>query len=74
MATGISNEADRITTTTSMKGDDSSAKRKCLFFYLNENNKMISSDRNSKILLELDGFLCEESREENLLFTKKHIQ
>lgn len=43
MPTGTSNEANRITTITSMKGDDASAKRKCLFPYLNDNNKKISS-------------------------------
>ena len=52
---------------------DSSIKRKCLFPYLNENNKS-SSNNNKKILLEVDGFLCEESAESNLLFAKKtHI-
>ena len=48
-------------------------KRKCLFPYLIENNKKILPDCNTKILLELDGFLCEESREWNLLVTKNRI-
>jgi hypothetical protein len=73
MVTSVSNASDSIDTVTSTKSVDSSIKRKCLFPYLNENKKNISSNQSSKILLELDGFLCEESREENLLFTKKHI-
>jgi hypothetical protein len=73
MTTGASNQSDHIATTTSATNVDLSIKRKCLFPYLNENNKKILSDQNSKILLELDGFLCEEDCKEKLLFTKKHI-
>ena len=47
-------------------------KRKCLFPYLNENKKVANEDK-SKILIELDTYLCEEGREPNLLFTKKHL-
>jgi len=53
-------------TDTATKSTDSFFKRKCLFPYLN-NTKKILSDNKSKVLLELDGFLCEEG----LLFTKK---
>ncbi|CAF3145510.1 unnamed protein product [Rotaria socialis] len=35
--------------------------------------KRITSDDKSEILMELDAYLCEESREEDLLFSKKHI-
>ena len=47
-------------------------KRKCLFPYLNENKKVANEDK-SKILLELNTYLCEEGREPNLLFTKKYL-
>ena len=47
-------------------------KRKCLFPYLNENKKVANEDK-SKILIELDNYLCEEGREPNLLFPKKHL-
>ncbi|CAF3674926.1 unnamed protein product, partial [Rotaria socialis] len=54
------------------KDNDSSTKRKSLFPYFNE-TKRITSDDKSKILMELDAYLCEESCEEDLLFSKKHI-
>jgi hypothetical protein len=54
------------------KENDSSTKRKCLFPYFNETKKITSDDK-SKILVELDAYLCEESREEDLLFSKKDI-
>ncbi len=57
---------------TATKSTDSFFKRKCLFPYLN-NTKKILSDNKSKVLLELNGFLCEENGEEDLLFTKKHL-
>ena len=55
-----------------IKNTDFLTKRKCLFPYLNENKKVANEDK-SKILIELDAYLCEESREPNLLFTKKHL-
>ena len=54
------------------KNRDFLNKRKCLFPYLNENKKVANEDK-SKILIELDAYLCKESREPNLLFTKKHL-
>jgi hypothetical protein len=44
MVAGVSNASDPIGTVTSTKSVDSSIKRKCLFPYLNENNKKILSD------------------------------
>ena len=41
MPAGVSNEADRIIMNTATKGDDSFGKRKCLFPYLDDNNKKI---------------------------------
>ena len=55
-----------------MKNTDFLTKRKCLFPYLNENKKVDNEDK-SKILIELDTYLCEEGRERNLLLTKKHL-
>ena len=55
-----------------IKNTDFLTKRKCLFPYLNENKKVANEDK-SKILIELDTYLCEEGREPNLLFTKKHL-
>jgi hypothetical protein len=49
---------------------DSFSKRTCLFPLLNESKKS-SFDDETKILAELDTFLCEESCVENLLFAKK---
>jgi hypothetical protein len=54
------------------KNNDPFTKRKCLFPYFNETKKVSIGDK-AKILLELDGYLCEESREENLLFIKKNM-
>ncbi|CAF2128590.1 unnamed protein product [Rotaria magnacalcarata] len=54
------------------KNTDSLTKRKCLFPYLSENKKVSSEDK-SGILMELDAYLCEEDREQNLLFSKKHL-
>ena len=34
---------------------------------------MVANEDKSKILIELDTYLCEEGREPNLLFTKKHL-
>ena len=34
---------------------------------------MYANEDKSKIAIELDAYLCEESREPNLLFTKKHL-
>ncbi|CAM4851733.1 unnamed protein product [Rotaria magnacalcarata] len=42
------------------------------FPYLNENKKVSSEDK-SRILMELDAYLCEEDREQNLLFSRKHL-
>ena len=55
-----------------VKDTDFPNKRKCLFPYLNENKK-VANEYKSKILIELDAYLCEESREINLIFTKKHF-
>ena len=55
-----------------IKNTDFLTKRKCLFPYLNENKKVANEDK-SKILIEFDTYLCEEGREPNLLFTKKHL-
>ena len=55
-----------------IKNTDFLTKRKCLFPYLNENKKVANEDK-SKILIELNTYLCEEGREPNLLFTKKHL-
>ena len=55
-----------------IKNTDFLTKRKCLFPYLNENKKVANEDK-SKILIELDTYLCEEGREPNLLFTEKHL-
>ena len=54
------------------KSTDSLTKRKCLFPYLKENKKVLNEDE-SRILIELDAYLCEESREQNLIFIKKHL-
>ncbi|CAF4553202.1 unnamed protein product [Rotaria sp. Silwood2] len=54
------------------KSTDSLTKRKCLFPYLKENKKVSNEDK-SRILIELDAYLCEESREQNLTFIKKHL-
>ncbi|CAF4451760.1 unnamed protein product, partial [Rotaria magnacalcarata] len=51
------------------KKTDSLTKRKCLFPYLKENKK-VSNENKSRILIELDAYLCEDSREQNLLFIK----
>ena len=34
---------------------------------------MVANEDKSKILIELDTYLCEEGREPNLIFTKKHL-
>ncbi|CAF4745375.1 unnamed protein product, partial [Rotaria socialis] len=54
------------------KNTDSFTKQKCLFPYLKENKKVSNEDK-SRFLIELDAYLCEESREQNLLFIKKHL-
>ncbi|CAF4663205.1 unnamed protein product [Rotaria socialis] len=54
------------------KNTDSLTKQKCLFPYLKENKKVSNEDK-SRFLIELDAYLCEESREQNLLFIKKHL-
>ncbi|CAM4797086.1 unnamed protein product, partial [Rotaria magnacalcarata] len=54
------------------KNTGSLTKRKCLFPYLKENKK-VSNENKSRILIELDAYLCEDSREQNLLFIKKHL-
>ncbi|CAF3302422.1 unnamed protein product [Rotaria socialis] len=54
------------------KNTDSLTKRKCLFPYLKKNKK-IPNEYKSRILIELDAYLCEESREQNLLFIEKHL-
>ena len=69
-------EADAPSTTEHsiaiiVKNTDFLNKRKCLFPYLNENKK-VANENESKILIELDTYLCEESRKPKLLFTKKH--
>jgi hypothetical protein len=51
---------------------DSFSKRKCLFPFLNESKKSFFDDE-TRILAEIDTFLCEESCVENLLFAKKHM-
>ena len=70
--TNISNAAKQGGTNVMAKNSDLSIKRKCLFPYLNETKKVPADDK-SRILTELDAFLCEESCEENLLFEKKHL-
>lgn len=52
--------------------EDVPGKRKCLFPYLHENKK-VSFDDKSKILIELDAFIREDSCNETLLFSKKHL-
>ncbi|CAF3708139.1 unnamed protein product, partial [Rotaria socialis] len=42
------------------------------YFEIGENKKVSNEDK-SRILIELDAYLCEESREQNLLFIKKHL-
>ncbi|CAM4863402.1 unnamed protein product [Rotaria socialis] len=54
------------------KNTNSLTKRKCLFPYLKKNKK-VSNEYKSRILIELDAYLCEESREQNLLFIEKHL-
>ncbi|CAF3223367.1 unnamed protein product [Rotaria sp. Silwood2] len=71
MEADVPNTAD-VSFDIIMKHTDSLTKRKCLFPYLNKNKKVVSEDK-SKILIELDAYLCEESREPNLLFNKKHL-
>ncbi|CAF1635794.1 unnamed protein product [Adineta steineri] len=68
----VSNAGEQGGTDIITKNNDSSTKRKCLFPYLHETKK-VSSDDKSRLLMELDSFLCEESCEENLLFDKKHL-
>jgi len=65
-------EDEQCRTDKPAKNTDSYTKRKCLFPYLND-NKRITSDDKTKVLLELDGFLCEQDREVDLLFKKKHL-
>jgi len=72
VAADISNAAKQGDIDVMTKNTDPSIKRKCLFPYLNETKKVPSDDK-SRILIELDGFLCEDSCEENLLFEKKHL-
>lgn len=54
------------------KTNDALTKRKCLFPYFNQTKK-VSVDDKTKILVELDAYLCEDSYEGNLLFIKKMI-
>lgn len=58
----------------SMDRKNASTKRKCLFLYFNEVKKVTptSSDK-SKILTELDAYLCEENSKKNLIFEKKAL-
>ncbi len=54
-----------------IKNNDPSSKKKCLFL---TSTKLKNSVGNKlRILIELDAYLCEESREENLLFSKKNV-
>ena len=55
-----------------IKNTNFHTRRKCLFPYLNENKKVANEDK-SKILIELDTYVCEECREPNLLYTKEHF-
>ena len=71
-AVDVTNTAGQDHTDTLTKNTDPSTKRKCLFPYINDNKK-VSCDDKTKVLLELDGFLCEKNREQDLLFTKKHL-
>jgi hypothetical protein len=73
MLTDGSNGTTKTNSITSTISSGSSIKRKSLFPYINEHNKKICSDPNTKILDEIDQFLCEEIREENFLFTKKYV-
>ena len=50
-----------------IKNTDFLTKRKCLFPYLNENKKVDNEDK-SKILIELDTYLCEEGRDPGQCF------
>ncbi|CAM4984030.1 unnamed protein product [Rotaria socialis] len=56
----------------SIKIRNLSVKRKCLFPYFGEVKKISHTDK-SKILTELDQYLCEENSKENLIFEKKHL-
>ena len=66
----VSNTTDQGDIGVGEKTNDAFTKRKCLFPYFNQSKK-VSTDDKTKILVELDAFLCEESYEEKLLFTKK---
>jgi hypothetical protein len=67
-----SNTTEAPAVNVGTKDNDSFTKRKCLFPYFNEPKKITVDDK-ERILTELDNYLCEESREENLLFSKKHF-
>ena len=56
----------------STNSKNTSVKRKCLFPYFNEVKKILHTDK-SRILTELDAYLCEENCKENLLFEKKNL-
>jgi hypothetical protein len=68
----MSNTTEASGVNVGTKDNDPFTKRKCLFPYFKETKK-ISFDDKPTILIELDSYLCDESREENLLFSKKHI-
>ncbi|CAF4766171.1 unnamed protein product [Rotaria magnacalcarata] len=68
----VSNERKASDIDETTNSIESLTKRKCLFPYFNETKKNSFNDK-LKILIELDAYLCEESNDENLLFSKKHI-
>lgn len=68
----VSNATDQGDIGSGEKTSDTFTKRKCLFPYFKQSKK-VSVDDKTKILVELDAFLCDESCEENLLFNKKMV-
>ncbi|CAF1335367.1 unnamed protein product [Adineta ricciae] len=68
----LANAAEPSDANVAEKINDGLIKRKCLFPYFNE-TKIVSSNDKTKILTELDAYLCEESYQENLLFMKKYL-
>ena len=68
----VSNTAKQSSTVVMAKNSELSIKTKCLFPYVNEIKEVFADDR-SRILIELNAFLCEDSYEENLLFKTKGI-
>ncbi|CAF1511739.1 unnamed protein product [Rotaria sordida] len=72
MGADVTNTSESSDIDVLTKSTESHSKRKCLFPYFDEIKKS-SVDDKSRILTELDAYLCEESSTANLLFSKKHI-